>query len=158
MSTAVLNPSAAKLDPREEYHRIAGPLPGLSLFCREGCLISAPVFVSPRDGFVDLGPGPLFATHDGGASWTRVPFPERDLSPDFVDAEHGFARASGGLYATKDGGHTWTIVRTNVDLSNTTLDFVNPRTGLALASGARYVLRTDDGGRTWRKVPATLVR
>jgi pimeloyl-ACP methyl ester carboxylesterase len=34
MNAAVLNPIAAKLDPREEHHRIASPHPGLSLFLR----------------------------------------------------------------------------------------------------------------------------
>jgi pimeloyl-ACP methyl ester carboxylesterase len=34
MDTAVSNPTAAKLDLREEHHRIASPHPGLSLFLR----------------------------------------------------------------------------------------------------------------------------
>src|SRR5882724_3008651 len=34
MNTAVLHPNAVKLDPREDHHRIASPLPGLSLFLR----------------------------------------------------------------------------------------------------------------------------
>src|SRR4051812_36142549 len=40
MDTAVSNPMAAKLDPREEHHRIASPHSGLSLFLR---------YLSPRD-------------------------------------------------------------------------------------------------------------
>ena len=40
MNTAMLHPGAAKLDPREEHHRIASSHPGLSLFLRH---------LSPRD-------------------------------------------------------------------------------------------------------------
>ncbi len=133
-------------------------LPGLS--CPEGCGASAPEFVTSEVGFVQavLGAGSLYVTHDGGATWTPLPQPPAPFGlPDFVDPSHGFAWANGRLYVTADGGQAWTAIRPGVDLSNAAVDFVDARAGFAVVQGARYVLRTVDGGHTWQKVPALLV-
>jgi len=55
--------------------------------------------------------GTLFATSDGGASWTKLPTPPIGDAIRFTTATHG--RLAGGpdgqrLFLTKDGGHTWT--------------------------------------------------
>jgi len=134
-------------------------LPGIS--CQQGCGASLPEFVTPRMGFEAAGPESggdvLFVTHDGGATWSRhsqLPVPIG--LPDFVDPLHGFVWARGRLYTTADGGRTWTATRPGVDLSNAVLDFVDARVGFAAVQGARYVLRTTDGGHSWHRVSAVL--
>jgi photosystem II stability/assembly factor-like uncharacterized protein len=129
-------------------------LPDLS--CPQGCIVSAPTFVSVADGFLDVEPGPLYATHDGGSTWTKVGLPAGVGTPDFVDASDGFAFGRARLWVTRDGGSTWTEIVPDHSLSNASVEFVSSRVGFALVSGARYLLRTDDGGRTWQTVSAAL--
>ena len=72
---------------------------------------------SLTDAFVWDGGASLYATHDGGATWTTVT-PNLSLADSlaqlqFVDASTGFAAAAGAdgvssLYRTSDGGATWT--------------------------------------------------
>ncbi len=107
----------------------------------------------------------LLVTTDGGLSWqlrsTRAGAP---LAVDFLDSDHGWlvtnGDASGGapaLYATGDGGSDWTHLNAfpYIGLS---LDFVTPEVGWAAADlddldgGPRYLVETDDGGRTWTAV------
>jgi len=85
-------------------------------------------WLDARDGAFLYTPGasnvPLYRTHDGGATWTRV---ETDLEDqtangwlgalNFVDLDTGFvfrSDATTGAYTemlkTTDGGHTWTVV------------------------------------------------
>jgi photosystem II stability/assembly factor-like uncharacterized protein len=131
-------------------------LPGLP--CSQGCGASAPEFITPRVGFVQAGMSEtLYLTSDGGATWTPLPPPPvRFGLPDFVAPSQGFVWIKGLLYVTADGGQSWTTIRPSVRLSSASLDFVNPRVGFAWVQGVRYVLRTVDGGHTWRRLPALL--
>ncbi len=126
-------------------------LPGLS--CPDGCSLSTPVFVSPSVGFMKANPGPFYATHDGGATWTQLKLPSQVGVPDFLDDLHWFGWGAGRLWTTSDGGRTWRTIRPNVGLSSAALDFVSPRVRFALRSSTRYLLRTNDGGRTWHTIP-----
>lgn len=96
----------------------------------------------------------LFATNDGGASWSAVQ-PVVDQAPSAVgfawtsaDPAHGWAADGVHLYATSDGGRTWRIVATNRPLRHVSqLDFVNATVGWAVDGG--QLLATTDGGKTW---------
>lgn len=58
-----------------------------------------------------VGDRGVFATDDGGRSWTTLfrPGGVTNLDGiDFVDSGHGFMSAFGGLYASADGGRSWT--------------------------------------------------
>lgn len=54
--------------------------------------------------------GEIFATADGGRTWTQVYV--GDLAGDlrFTDAKHGWLNTGAGLYRTEDGGETWSKV------------------------------------------------
>jgi photosystem II stability/assembly factor-like uncharacterized protein len=72
-----------------------------------------------------------------------------------VDSRTGFVagwRGTGlGLGRTTDGGASWTKLAVPAN-ELTELRFINAATGWAIGSGDRYVLlRTDDGGATWRE-------
>ncbi|RMH16119.1 MAG: oxidoreductase, partial [Gemmatimonadetes bacterium] len=112
--------------------------------------------------------GVVLRTTDGGATWTRLATPAGDsLQFRDVDAfdERTAALLSAGpgtlsrLYRTRDGGATWTL-QFLMDHPDGFLDcaaFWDADTGFAYGDaveGVLYVLRTDDGGRTWTRLGA----
>jgi photosystem II stability/assembly factor-like uncharacterized protein len=137
---------------------------------REGIMVMHPM--DPASG----GKSVLLATSDGGKSWSARTL-EWDYieSIQFVDRAHGWAVAGAGsdfmkapgavqiplpLYRTDDGGVSWVKVATSLDLQNgrdrvTDIHFVDQGTGFVTIwndGGPTQVLRSDDGGRTWRVV------
>jgi photosystem II stability/assembly factor-like uncharacterized protein len=113
--------------------------------------------------------GTLYATRDGGATWTRQSVPTRRLllGAKFLDARRGWLVGAGGtLLRTEDGGTSWregqlAEARAVVAPSAApkaefaagprfnAVDFADERRGWAVGSlGSIYV--TEDGGRTWR--------
>ena len=71
---------------------------------------------TPLDGWMSLGRENLYETHDGGINWAPSAVPGQfggnaggAEQVIFVDAQHGWARSSGGLFRTTDG-HTWSRV------------------------------------------------
>ena len=100
----------------------------------------------------------IVASSDRGRTWQKVLRPRKALlaSLDFVSARTGFVLGQDGqMFKTRHGGRRW------ADLSGVGSD---DATGMAFSSEARgyldavglrrnssgYVLRTTDGGRTWR--------
>ena len=93
------------------------------------CIKSGISFVTPLDGWVvgDCAGGApyLYASHDGGTTWTRVSLPSlADPASDIVQclcnvtAPRSPPRATAtscswranGVYATHDAGSTWTVL------------------------------------------------
>lgn len=134
-------------------------------------------FVDPQHGWYGTGKGDLFATRDGGESWTRVASKPGTFirALGFVDAKTGFIGNIGTdyypgvtdtvpLYRTEDGGVTWTPA----DLGGQTIAGVcaidvlrtrriyqgqlEPRIVVHAAGrvgGPAGLLRSIDGGRSW---------
>lgn len=121
-------------------------------------------FVSAEEGWVAGGKnvmqgGVIYHTKDGGKTWElQIGDPaSSDRGFDdlrFVDATHGFAvqgspGATHNLFATSDG-QTW-IPSGTVPEHRYDYFFTTPATGF-VADWAHRILRTDDGGKTWRPV------
>ncbi len=103
---------------------------------------------------------------DDGATWRRIGTPKERaggrtsrpiLDLDFVTPTRGFALVnSRRLWSTRDGGRTWTEVAslgTDAAVSLAMADETNGFVALALFAAdplGAYVLRTSDGGGTWR--------
>jgi photosystem II stability/assembly factor-like uncharacterized protein len=104
---------------------------------------------------------------DAGESWRRVRTPGRRVGRrtvafeiadlDFVSARRGFVLdATRRLWTTRNAGRTWTEVSalgTSAALSLVMADALNGFVALGSFAGdpaGAYVLRTSDGGRTWR--------
>lgn len=100
----------------------------------------------------------IVASSNGGKTWTKVLRPRKALlaSLDFVSARTGFVLGQDGqVFKTRTGGRRWS------DLSGVGSD---DATGMSFSSASRgyltlsrfgddssgYLLRTTDGGRTWR--------
>jgi|GEM_PF-1280809 len=131
------------------------------------CTPQAPVFASSRGvlpvdcgGISTPGVSGVYATADGGRSWTFRKMPFFSQLVDFVDASRGwtFGGAGADLYRTTDGGTRWVLVKQFVGESNANgVSFVSPTVGFAItvrysadrSSGYSTMWKTTDGGSTW---------
>jgi len=113
----------------------------------------------------------LFATNDGGATWSELPV-DPQLGAvhwiDFVDAEVGWMVTGDSeqaapihLLRTTDGGTTWAEVSDPCipDLHDATrsVSFASPTTGWAMCTtwdgyvSSMHLFATTDGGQHWQK-------
>ena len=142
-------------------------------------------FPTAQDGYlavVDVGspfrfPVSLYATHDGGQTFAKLPLPCGDWNPnapgalDFWNANSGWLLCGGrtgpagkqqvkSLWATDDGGLHWSLLSRS-PLGDVTgglpaggfvesLDVAGPQVGYVGIDGAG-LFRTEDGGRTWQR-------
>ncbi len=106
-------------------------------------------------------------TTDGGQTWETAVVPGAD-SLQFrdvhgVDAQTAFLMSIGPgeqsrIYKTTDAGQNWSLQFTNPEPTGflDCLDFWDPQTGLAYSDsneGQMYIVRTDNGGATWTRIP-----
>lgn len=106
----------------------------------------------------------LALTRDG-SSWRRVALPRGTLvaNVELVSRRHiVLTTESGRLLGTRDGGRSWRALTGQGDFAPVGVSFLDARHGLMLGAAAAYgepdsieaeftlVLRTDDGGRSWR--------
>jgi hypothetical protein len=152
--------------------------------CASGCSLGAPAFTSPLDGVLvaEVGISVLFATTDGGRTWTQRADPPATFV-HFIDANVGFALGLTGndnptavLWTTHDGGGSWReatkTARSGAHAVGPTsdidqIDFVNASLGWATrvdisAGGLNYIptpntaplafWETKDAGATWSLV------
>jgi len=109
----------------------------------------------------------VYATSNGGLAWSRIA-DASIVSLSLIDATNGWGidwtLLQGGpgrvLRSTSDGGRTWSDAPANpcpAYLSPITVSFANAKLGWlgcagpsSAGAGAKAVLMTSDGGRTWR--------
>lgn len=101
------------------------------------------------------GSGIVLATVDGGRHWRTAYVGAGSFSDlDVLGVHDAWAVGSGGVLRTRDGVHWRPVSRLSLTLG----DFVTPRVGFGLASasaqseGENVLVRTTDGGGTWRAV------
>ncbi len=112
--------------------------------------------------------GTVVRTEDGGRHWQRLAVPGagkldfRDV--DAVDARTAYILSVGQgdqsrIYKTSDAGATWTLQFTNDEprAFYDAMAFWDADHGIAVSDSVDNVfviVRTEDGGRTWTRVPA----
>ncbi|MBX3158326.1 MAG: hypothetical protein KF773_20320 [Deltaproteobacteria bacterium] len=125
------------------------------------------------------GPASLFASDDGGATWRRLALPPSVamiLDVKFLDPSIGFlfagtdpdsARSHGLIAKTSDGGRTWRTVYQSARPHElmwkghcptrrtcyATLQNYSVQAEAPDATPKRFVVKTEDGGDTWRELP-----
>jgi photosystem II stability/assembly factor-like uncharacterized protein len=128
-------------------------------------------FVDDRRGYAVGWHGEVRRTDDGGATWARVRTPFSDPQTpaevveltglSFVSRDEGWVVGNhyDVILYTNDGGSSWDVQRYDVENGNYlgAVYFFDGRTGVAVGGGNKgAVLRTTNGGSSWRKegVPA----
>jgi len=108
----------------------------------------------------------VLRTSNGGSSWKRLnvttePLDFRDV--DAIDEQTAFVLSIGNgpasrIYKTTDAGMTWTLQFKNEDPEAffDAMSFWDGNHGLVIGDSIRgqfCILRTENGGRTWTRVP-----
>jgi photosystem II stability/assembly factor-like uncharacterized protein len=130
-------------------------------------------YIHPDTGFVGSIDGALFKTVDGGESWHEI----TDLLPGNDKAICGISHVEGGkiwatgnyagpavLFISDDSGENWNKIELDSLLGGAVdVHFLNESTGFICGigpdvddfSGEGRILKTEDGGHTWRIVGQT---
>jgi photosystem II stability/assembly factor-like uncharacterized protein len=103
--------------------------------------------------------GLILHSDDGGFSWTRQ---HRSQEPDrplldvwFADPRRGMAiGAYGLLLSTEDGGRTWRDDLGNDEGAHANAIAEAPDGSLYIAGEFGSILRSDDRGRSWQRLPS----
>ncbi len=124
--------------------------------------------VSDRVAWASGSGSTVLRTDDGGATWQRLTVTTdavdfRDV--DAVDARTAYVLSIGNgpasrIYKTNDAGATWTLQFRNDDPKAfyDAMSFWDARHGIVIGdsiAGQFCILTTADGGRNWRRVPAS---
>jgi len=112
-------------------------------------------FVSAREGFVGGAGGAVFATTDGGQTWTRRTAPSVGTVNKllFTSATAGWAGTANGFFRTTNGGQSWQSVLLydpyNGSISNVQdVQFVTAQIGYAVGERGG-IFKTTNGGGSW---------
>jgi photosystem II stability/assembly factor-like uncharacterized protein len=132
-----------------------------------------PNFFSERDGTLIINytigqqAGVLhYVTHDGGSSWTyTTPLAWEDTglwpASSSADVDHVWVAHGATLHMTTDGGRRWTTLRPGPPFVNIMeLYFISSKIGWATSEDSGVptrLLKTVDGGRTWKDLSFSIL-
>ncbi|MFL5779932.1 MAG: WD40/YVTN/BNR-like repeat-containing protein, partial [Thermoleophilaceae bacterium] len=113
----------------------------------------------PNDALVTYGRSSIVASDDEGAHWRKIPGPDRRRTlkrVDFPTPTVGYATTGDGrLWRTRSAGRRWReVVSLGADPRLSLLSFGDADHGWAVPRdfgdvALGWMMRTDDGGRTW---------
>ena len=124
--------------------------------------------VSERVAWTSGSGATVLRTSDGGATWQKLNVTSEALDfrdIDAIDPQTAYALSIGPgpasrIYKTTDAGVTWTMQFKNDDPKAflDAMTFWDANNGIVFGDsvdGKLYILLTDNGGRTWSRVPTT---
>lgn len=100
----------------------------------------------------------LWRSTNNGSSWSKVALPKnvKISQVDFASSSTGYLRDTGGrIWRTSNTGKSWSVIASTGTGSTYGMSFSSTSTGMLImsrfgqTSGAGYVLRTTDSGKTW---------
>jgi hypothetical protein len=163
------NAPLATVAPHAEWTNATGNLANMPSECGNLTLVSA----KPGSDMVIAGVAlhGLFATHDGGSSWSSLGSGEGSdqiinrpsviiYDPDHAETfwESGIYNG-GGVYRTTDSGTTFKQLGTIFHIDILSIDFTDPERKTLLAGGHEHrqlINRSTDGGENWENVGLNL--
>src|SRR5258708_10240298 len=124
--------------------------------------------VSDRVAWASGAGSTVLRTTDGGATWQRLTVTTDTvdfLDVDAIDGRTAYVLSIGNgpasrIYKTNDAGATWTLQFRNDDPKAfyDAMSFWDARHGIVVGdsiAGQFCIMTTEDGGRNWRRVPAS---
>jgi photosystem II stability/assembly factor-like uncharacterized protein len=124
--------------------------------------------VSDRVAWASGSGSTVLRTSDGGATWQKLDVTTEQLDfrdIDAVDARIAYVLSIGNgpasrIYKTTDAGATWTLQFKNEDPKAfyDAMSFWDANHGIAIGdsiAGQFCIMTTENGGRVWRRVPAS---
>jgi len=113
-------------------------------------------FTTTEKGWISTNTEQLFRTTDGGATWTdSMNMQSTGVQILFVNELHGWAFNYANYYRTTNGGENWILYTTNFFPAQTNFYFIDQNTGWFGKhnySGESKIIKTTDGGITWKSV------
>lgn len=105
----------------------------------------------------------LFASMDGGQSWSEVPLPSQTqevfaLAVKPVDPSHLWAGTREGLWSSQDGGQSWVRISSNLPGGLVPLSLSVARTSelVYMGTARQGLFRSQDSGLTWQEISSGL--
>lgn len=124
--------------------------------------LRAVMFVDETHGWSVGGEGErdekpvVLRTEDGGNTWLQVGgVPDLLRLEDvwFIDRDTGWmVGVRGQIFRSDDGGRTWARQESGVGAKLTTVQFADASTGWAAEAATPALLKTTDGGASWRRI------
>jgi|GEM_PF-5737863 len=120
----------------------------------------SPNFAHDRTLFTGGFDGPIYVSHDAGATWnaytasiTAGTVNALAVSPAYVTDTTLFAGCHGGLYRSEDGGERWEAVTSypGLRVESLAISPAWPADPTLLVGTPAGVYRTADGGTTWTR-------
>ena len=127
---------------------------GVSWNIIENFPLAAAMDIKYSTGVIVTTSGSIFVSSDNGITWDRVKADtvDRFVFVNIVSRDSFFvSTAYGDIYATGDRGATWSSTR-KCPGPIECITFLNSMTGYAGSNSNYGLLRTDDGGSTWRVI------
>lgn len=95
--------------------------------------------------------GVILASEDSGRTWTSQSSPVRRFLQGVAWSDSRTATIVGdrGLILQSVDGSSWTERKSGTDIRLNAVEYISPSTGFAVGQFGT-ILRTDDGGRTWK--------
>jgi photosystem II stability/assembly factor-like uncharacterized protein len=110
-------------------------------------------FLDSKRGFVSGVLGRIWRTLDGGVTWEMKQIADDTIyQVQFFNENIGYAAGKkGSIFVTNDGGDTWQYKDTGFNETLRALVVLSETTALVAGDGG-LMLRTDDEGKSWKKI------
>ena len=95
--------------------------------------------------------GVMLSTNDGGETWQTEPLKDLPRALFFLNDSLGWMVTERGIWQTEEAGRSWRKLSGEQNIIR--VHFVDAQRGFAVGAPKKLV-STNDGGKTWTKVPA----
>lgn len=120
--------------------------------------LTAIFFINENQGWITGFNNIFLYTLNGGNNWQQINVYEDTTKHNtdiyFLDDKNGwFLNNYGEIFKTNDGGITWKMIFVFPNLGWARLKFIDNSNGYAMQFYGDMLMKTSDGGKSWREVP-----